>query len=160
MRVKKLLVVLVVLLAAIGLDQWTKQIIETTMYVGQSHTVIPGFFAITHVQNTGAAWGLFSGEQTMFFIVTIIALVLLTIFLWSTWKDSWMSSIAITLMIAGTIGNFLDRLHMAYVTDFFDFNLFGYDFPVFNIADMCLVIGISLLLLFELLEMYGVKKHD
>ncbi|MDH6366077.1 MULTISPECIES: signal peptidase II [unclassified Breznakia] len=160
MKLKKGIILIVVLLATLGIDQYTKQIVETTMHVGESHEIIPGFFAFTHVQNTGAAWGLFSGKQTMFFVVTIVALIVLTVFLWSTWKDKLMSSVAITLMISGTIGNFIDRLQMGYVTDFLDFNLLGYDFPVFNVADMCLVIGISLLLLFELLDVYGVKAND
>ena len=75
-----------------------------------------------------------------------------------------LSKIGVIVMISGTVGNFVDRLFLGYVRDFLDFIIFGYDFPVFNVADMCLCIGIAFVILDEFINDYGVgriwKKED
>ncbi len=110
--------------------------------------IIEDFFYITKVENTGAAWGAFSGRMWLFYIVSVIALY----FLFKLYRDSIKKQaylrFSIILMIAGTIGNFIDRLIFNHVRDFLNFYIFTYDYPVFNVADMALVIGVGLIILY------------
>lgn len=127
-------------------DQFTKYIIETKMELHQSIPVIEGFFSITSHRNTGAAWGIASGQLTFFIIITIVALSIYAILYKDCdFKKLPLYSIALSLIVSGTIGNFIDRIFKdGKVTDFLDFIIFGYDFPIFNVADCCLVIGVFL----------------
>lgn len=141
------------------IDQVTKYIVTASLRLGEAIEIIPSFFQIRYVQNTGAAWSIFEGKMTFFYIITIVALVLLVIYLRNMKGEHLIAYIGIIIMISGTIGNFIDRLTLQYVRDFLDFTIFGYDFPVFNIADMCLVIGIGLIVLDELRTSFGGKLN-
>lgn len=120
-------------------------------------TLIPGFFHITYAENTGMAWSLLSG-QTGF--LALLSAAVLGGMLWylTTKHPDRLTSIALALMIGGAAGNLYDRLVLGYVRDFLDFYIFGYDFPIFNIADSALCIGVGLLLIGTLLEEKGEKK--
>ncbi|MDQ0361661.1 signal peptidase II [Breznakia pachnodae] len=141
------------------IDQVTKYIVTASLRLGEAIEIIPSFFQIRYVQNTGAAWSIFEGKMTFFYIVTVVALVLLILFLRNMKNASLIAYTGIILAISGTIGNFIDRLTLQYVRDFLDFTIFGYDFPVFNVADMCLVIGIGLIVLDELRTSFGGKLN-
>ena len=139
-------------------DQITKMAVASNMELFESIDVIAGFFAITYVQNTGAAWSLMEGgSMVLFYMITIVALGIMGAYYKSAESDP-LSKWGIVLMIGGTLGNFVDRLRLQYVVDFFDFNIFGYDFPVFNVADIFLCLGVGVLILSYILE--GVKKHE
>lgn len=126
------------------------------MNLGQKIPLIPGFFNFTYVQNTGAAWSMLEGKQVFFYIISIVALVMMFLFYRnSETQDRW-TRFGLTLMMAGTIGNFIDRLLFQHVRDFIDFVIFGYDFPVFNIADMALCIGVVIIIADVFLESIGV----
>lgn len=143
-------------------DQFTKYIIETKMSLHESIPVIDGFFSITSHRNTGAAWGIASGKLTFFIIITIVALVIY-IYLYKdcNFKELLIYSIALSLIVSGTLGNFIDRLFKdGKVTDFLDFIIFGYDFPIFNVADSCLVIGVFLFAYDILFGKIGKKWKD
>ena len=100
------------------------------------------------MENRGGAWGIFGGNLTLFIIITIISLGAMIFFFKDfNLKTDPLYSISLCLLIAGTIGNFIDRIIFKYVTDFLDFYIFGYDFPVFNVADICIVLGVGLLIL-------------
>jgi signal peptidase II len=140
---KQYIILLVAVLGLVFLDQLTKQLIASNLALGESIVVIKNFFVITSHRNDGAAWSIFSGQMTFLYIVTFFAAILF----YYLGKDinydtKKFYSIAITLMIAGAIGNFIDRIIFKEVIDFLDFYIFGYDFPTFNVADMCLVIGV------------------
>lgn len=150
MKLKHICMVLVLLL----LDQITKIFINATMAVGESIEMIPGFFKITNVHNTGAAWSMFEGKMIFFYIISVVFLVAMVYFYHSEEADK-LTKIGIVLMIAGTLGNFVDRLFLQYVRDFIDFVIIGYDFPVFNVADMSLCIGVGVVLLSVYLESIG-----
>lgn len=141
------------------IDQVTKYIVTTSLRLKEANEIIPSFFQIRYVQNTGAAWSIFEGKMTFFYIVTVVALILMIIFLRNMKNSSLIAYIGIILAISGTIGNFIDRLTLQYVRDFLDFTIFGYDFPVFNVADMCLVIGIGLIFVDELRNSFGGKLN-
>lgn len=143
-------VILIVLLFAI--DQLSKMVITMNMSLGSSIDVIDGFFNITYVRNTGAGFSILEGHMTFFYIITIVALIFLTYLLVKSQKDPWYSKASFILMIGGTLGNFYDRIVNRYVVDFLDFNIFGYDFPIFNFADTFLCIGVALFVLSYIIE--------
>jgi signal peptidase II len=143
------------ILAVVALDQITKYAIEARLSLGQSIEIIKGFFSLTYARNTGAAWSILTGQMTFFYIVSTIALVVMTYFLFKTDKKEHLQRIALALLIAGTLGNFIDRLMFQYVRDFLDFIIIGYDFPIFNVADISLNVAIGLLILEAILEGRG-----
>lgn len=130
--------------ALVFIDQFSKSLIVSTIDLNQSITVIKGFFNITYVRNFGAGFSIMQNATTTFYIITPICLILFIYLLIKTKEKDYLSKTALLLMIGGTIGNFLDRIINIYVVDFLDFIIFGWDFPVFNFADICLTIGVSI----------------
>ena len=146
-RLKKMIWGFVIIIGCIGLDQITKAIARSSLKPKGSITIIKNFFKFTYVENKGGAWGAFSGKLWLFIIITVIALGIMFYLLKDfNLQNNKMYSIGLCLIIAGAIGNFIDRLALKYVTDFLDFYIFGYDFPVFNVADICIVIGVFMLI--------------
>ena len=133
---------LIVAIVILIIDQLTKKIITATMNIGDSYDVIPHFLNITSHRNNGAAWGILSGKMGFFYIITLIILAVLIIFYIKETKYNAFMQVAISLLFAGALGNFIDRLFNGEVVDFIDTNIFGYDFPIFNIADSSLTIGV------------------
>jgi signal peptidase II len=112
----------------------------------ESIKVIPNFFYLTLVHNEGAAWGLFSNAKIVIAIGTIIALTIIYHFIYC-FKQNTRNHIAFGLLIGGLAGNLIDRILFGHVRDFLDFYIFNYDYPVFNIADVSIVIGVILLII-------------
>ena len=139
---KKRNVMLVILLLLI--DQGSKGLMEAIL-TGKSITVIPNFFSLVFVTNTGAAWSIMQGNTLFLIILGIIAIFSL-IFVMPTIKESIWKSISFTMLYAGIIGNLLDRAIFHYVKDFLKFTIFGYEYPVFNFADIFIVVGATLLI--------------
>ena len=133
---------LIVAIVILIIDQLTKKIITATMNIGDSYEVIPHFLNITSHRNNGAAWGILSGKMGFFYIITLIILAVLIIFYIKETKYNAFMQVAISLLFAGALGNFIDRLFNGEVVDFIDTSIFGYDFPIFNIADSSLTIGV------------------
>lgn len=139
-----ILVAIIMLVILVGLDQWTKWAVVRSIPLNGVHVVIPGFFELTYLQNFGAAFSSMSGVGMWYFIIlTTIALIALSI--WFLKNDDSRIDIALSLIIAGAIGNLIDRVMLGYVRDFFQFYIFGYPFAVFNIADVCITLGCVLL---------------
>ncbi len=138
----------------IVLDQVTKWAAQLFLRGSEAIELIPSFLYLNYHINPGAAWGMLEGQFYLFVLITFAALGL---FLYlakdNGFKDKPFYSLAIVLLIAGTIGNFIDRVRFRYVIDFIDVYIFSYDFPIFNVADMALTIGVFLfaidLLFFE-----------
>lgn len=158
MKVKHILLFVSVVL----LDQLSKWLLDINMQIGDSITLIPGFFRITYLHNTGAAWSMFEGKMGFFMIVTVIALIVMGYFYYCVEKKDALTKYGLVLMMAGTLGNFIDRLCFQHVRDFLDFVILGYDFPVFNVADIALCVGVFLILVSVFLEerFGGVKKCE
>ena len=133
---------LIVAIVILIIDQLTKKIITAIMNIGDSYEVIPHFLNITSHRNNGAAWGILSGKMGFFYIITLIILAVLIIFYIKETKYNAFMQVAISLLFAGALGNFIDRLFNGEVVDFIDTNIFGYDFPIFNIAVSSLTIGV------------------
>lgn len=157
-KVKHMLLGIVIIIIGVLIDQGTKIIAFNNLRGKGSVKVIKNFFYLNYTENTGAAWGIFSGKMWMFYIITIIALGIFTYMLKDfDLKHNFVYSISMVLIIIGTLGNFIDRLFRKFVVDFIEIDFFFYkDFPIFNIADMCLTVGVILLLVDIL---FGKSSH-
>lgn len=155
---KKILLISIIVLA---LDQLSKSVIDITMKIGQSIPVIKNFFYITYLQNSGAAWGILSNKIPILLILSVVILIILYRYMY-TFKMNKRNILAFGLLIGGIVGNLIDRFLFGYVKDFLDFNIFGYDFPIFNVSDICIVVGIFLLMIAIIKgeEVYGRDKSN
>ena len=128
-------------LTTILFDQLIKNGLLFFMSFGQSITVIPNFFSITLIGNTGAAFSILSSNTLLLIVISVVVLNLIYFFLIKGKKLNDFEQISYGLLIGGIIGNLIDRaLHMQ-VIDYLDFTFFGYNFPVFNLADIAIVIS-------------------
>lgn len=112
--------------------------------------VIPNVFSLTYYQNSGAAWSILQGQMWFFAIVTFVAVPLCIWLLWKNRRGSKFYSLALGLVIAGALGNFIDRMRLGYVVDMFQTDFIN--FPIFNVADMCLTIGVVMVFIYALFE--------
>lgn len=130
---------------ALAFDQITKVIVSNFLQLNSSIKVIKNFFHLSLCHNEGAAWGLFSGNSLIIIVGTIIAIFLIYHFIFC-FKQNTRNNIAFGILYGGLAGNLIDRITLGYVRDFLDFYIFKYDFPVFNVADICIVLGVLLLI--------------
>ena len=138
--------ILIIAIIALAIDQITKVATSILLEFNKPLTVIKDFFYLTLCHNEGAAWGIFSNTKVIILIGTIIALITIYHFVYC-FKQNKRNTLAFGLLLGGLSGNLIDRLLFGYVRDFFDFYIFGYDYPVFNIADICIVFGVILLII-------------
>ena len=131
------------------IDLISKQIIMHTMKLNDSIPIIKNFFYITYVKNTGAAWSLLKDKQILLVIITVIVLFLINKYMTKE-KLSKVENIIYGIIIGGIIGNLFDRLVYKSVIDYLDFKIFGYNYPIFNLADTFIVIGIILLIIYSI----------
>ncbi|GGH73498.1 lipoprotein signal peptidase [Compostibacillus humi] len=134
------------------LDQWTKWLIVRRMEIGESIPVIDGFFHITSHRNQGAAWGILQGQMLFFYIVTTVVIVAIVYYLQKYGKNDKWVGISLGIILGGAIGNFIDRLFRQEVVDFLDFYIFNYNFPIFNVADSALTVGVILFIIATILD--------
>ena len=127
------------------IDQMIKIFVMSNMKLYQSIKVINNFFYITYVKNDGAAFSSLRGMQILLIILAIGALTFLLIAIKKAKSIHKIEGIAYIMIIGGIIGNTIDRLIYGQVIDYLDFIIFGYDYPVFNFADICIVCGVILL---------------
>ena len=130
-------------------DQLLKSWVASSIVLGGSKQLIPGIIELTNLRNSGAAWSIFEGQQTFFTIITIIAIIVIGYFIWQ-YRKNISVLIGLSLIMAGTFGNFIDLLSQGYVVDMFETTFIN--FPIFNIADMCLTIGVIWLIICILKE--------
>src|SRR5690606_9694772 len=134
------------------LDQWSKWLIIRRMEIGESIPVIDGFFHITSHRNQGAAWGILQGQMLFFYIVTTVVIVAIVYYLQKYGKNDKWVGISLGIILGGAIGNFIDRLFRQEVVDFLDFYIFNYNFPIFNVADSALTVGVILFIIATILD--------
>ena len=129
------------------LDQLTKFIVHSTMNLYDSIQVVPYLLNFTYIRNEGIAFGIyFEGAETIFIALPILITIYLFYLLKSEEFQDKFSQIALFLIIAGAVGNIIDRIFRGYVVDFIDFHLNGMHWYVFNIADSSVTIGLIFLL--------------
>jgi signal peptidase II len=150
-------------LAVIIFDQLTKFIIvEFLPDSSMEKTVIPGFFKLVHWQNTGAAWSIFRGNNTVLAIVALVALVILGFYLSRHHFEArtLAEQAAFGLICGGIVGNLIDRIRVKSVTDFLYFYLGDWSFPAFNLADTAICTGVGLVVLLALKSERGPKAAE
>lgn len=130
------------------IDIVSKLIVSNLMNVHDSILVIKDFFYITYVRNTGAAWSLFAGKTILLLMVSLIMICGIILYVYKNKTKAKLEKIAYSLILGGAIGNFLDRIVYGYVIDFLDFYIFGYNYPIFNLADTFIVLGVLLLIIY------------
>ncbi len=167
---------LVVLAALLVVDLVLKAIVDATMSVGQSITIIPKFFHITYTRNYNAAFGSAfglekllgpTGVRVALLIITGIAIVFFTVFLVRTRGKHITGRLGLALLVSGALGNFVDRLALGYVRDFVEIEYFGLNLPligsrfaIFNIADVGVTVGVVLFLVYIIFFSDWAKKAD
>lgn len=142
MRKKSLIVALIVLFY----DQLIKIIINSSFYYGKLTTIIPNFFYLTKVYNDGAAWSALRGSTYLLIGVAILSFALL---FWyeKSFAHKKRTIIGFGLAFGGLLGNMIDRIMYSYVIDYFKVNLGTYEFPIFNLADIAIVVGFGLIIM-------------
>ena len=137
--IKKLTIIYIMSALLVAVDQITKYVVSHHLTHGQKNPVIEGFFYLTHCSNTGGAWSMFSGNAFILGMVSLIAVLLIAGIIF--YCKNTLAAFSLGAILAGALGNMIDRFLHGYVIDFLDFIIFGYDFPVFNVADICVVCG-------------------
>lgn len=140
-------------------DYITKKLIATKLVIGEEISVIGNFFLITSHRNRGAAFGILQEQRTFFIIITMVIVAGLIWYIHMVRKTAkpWLL-VGLTLVLGGAIGNFIDRARFGEVVDFFKFNFGSYTFPIFNVADSAIVVGVALILIDTLLASRDEKK--
>ena len=123
------------------LDQLVKYLVRASMTLGQSIPVVPGLFHLTYIENPGAAFGILSNQRILFLLMTAVIVGILFYLYLHLRNPRSLTAFSLGLVISGALGNFIDRFFRGTVTDLFDFRIW----PVFNIADICICIGLALL---------------
>jgi signal peptidase II len=157
---KKWFLVIIVPLAIIIIDQWSKYMVDTRFYVGESVPVIKGFFNLTYVRNSGAAFG-FGGEYSNWFRYTMFRALPVGACIWLAWmliktKSPLLLNIAYSLILGGAIGNLIDRFRLDYVVDMFDFYYGKNHFATFNVADSAITVAAGLVII----DFFVQRKND
>ncbi len=152
---------IVIIVALVVIDQVTKLMALRLLAPVGSVDVIEGVFRFTYVENRGAAFGMLSDQRWIFMVISVVAIAALLIYLWKFRPESKLACMAISMMIAGGIGNMIDRVYLGFVVDFLDFcalpELWGW---VFNVADVCVCVGGGLMVLWLITSMISEYKAD
>src|SRR3979490_791040 len=132
------------------LDRWTKHLVSLRIPLYSHIQIIPGFFRLTHTENTGAAFSLFADSPSrwktaLLIAFSLVAMVIVSILLWKQTRPLTMTGIALSLILGGAVGNLWDRLASGRVVDFLLFYVKQYQWPVFNLADSAIVVGAGVL---------------
>ncbi|EEU88031.1 signal peptidase II [Enterococcus faecalis] len=140
----------------VGLDQWSKYLTVQNISLGETKEFIPGFLSLTHLRNTGAAWSLLEGKMIFFYVITVIVSVVIIYLLIKNYKKSVWYSVGLSFVLAGAIGNFIDRVRLGYVVDMLQTDFMN--FPIFNVADSTLVVGVICIFIYLILDEKAAKE--
>src|SRR5699024_3052392 len=141
---------ILMIIGVIGLDQWSKWWVTEQIEIGQTVSLHNPIFSLTHLHNNGAAWSILEGQMWFFIIITIVAVSVAVYYLYQYRQQfSWLT-IGISFCLGGALGNFIDRIRLGYVVDMLQLEFI--DFPIFNIADSALSIGVGCLLIYFILD--------
>ena len=159
---------LILIAGSIGtflIDQYTKRRVLANFDLRESVSIIDGHFALTYVQNRGAAFGIFADFGRLFFLtISLVAIAFILYFFWKIRPEQRIMSVALSLIFGGAVGNLYDRAFRGFVVDFIEFTFYGgYQWPTFNVADIAICVGVGILVL-ELLsqkrELPCVESYD
>ncbi len=149
----------------IVLDRWTKRLVAAHIAIYTHIQIIPGFFRLTHTENTGAAFSLFADSPSHWKTVLLIgfsavAMVVVSVLLWRQARPLTLTGIALSLILGGAVGNLWDRVASGRVVDFLLFYVRQYQWPVFNLADSSIVVGAALLVIDMLFSRPASISHE
>ncbi len=152
------------IVAILFLDQFSKGAIQTNFQVGESVNVIPGFFNLTYVRNSGVAFGMGQTfpdivRMILFKIIPVIACFWFVYLIWDSRKKSYMLCLAYSMIFAGAVGNLIDRISLDYVVDMFDFYYGTYHFAAFNVADASISVAAGIYIVDYFLTEFRNKKE-
>lgn len=153
----KYFILIFISVVGVVVDQWTKHIVHTRFAWGESVSVIQGFFALTYVRNSGAAFGIMHKapayfRDPFFIAVPVVALFIILFLFVRLHQSQRLTAVALSLILSGAIGNLIDRLRFGYVIDFLDFYWKDYHWPAFNVADSCIVVGVTILFILSFFQ--------
>ncbi|MHC5267774.1 signal peptidase II [Enterococcus sp. LJL98] len=134
----------------VGLDQWVKYWTVSNLALGESQPFIPSLLSLTYIQNRGAAWSILEGQMLFFFVITIVAVAVVSYLLIKYRNEHWLFTIGLAFVLAGALGNFIDRMRLGYVIDMFQTEFMT--FPIFNVADVTLFLGVVAIFSYTLFE--------
>lgn len=146
----------IIIVASFLLDQTTKLLIKKTMYLGQSIEVFGDVVRLTYVENQGMAFGISVGNGTIYTLLTIVAIIGIVYYMWIYLKEEIKVKAALALVLGGAFGNLIDRILYSRVVDFIDIGIKNTRWPVFNVADAVVVIGMIILSI----HMFILDKSD
>lgn len=157
-RIWKMSLLITVIILA---DQFSKGLIQQSFALGESIPIIDGFFNLTYVRNSGAAFGIGRDAPDLlriifFLVIPVIACFWMLFLIWKERKGNFLLCLAYTLIFGGAVGNLIDRFTLRYVVDFLDFHYNGQHFPAFNVADSAISIAAGMLILDFILQ---IKKE-
>ncbi len=137
--------IFIVAVVSLFLDQFAKILIGIFFTLNERFIVIKNFFSIHFIENYGAAWSLLNNKVDFLIVVSLLAIFIIYRYMYS-FKRNKRNNIAFGLILGGIVGNLIDRVFLGYVRDFLSFKIFSYNYPVFNLADVFIVIGVFLLI--------------
>ncbi|MDW0111849.1 signal peptidase II [Sporosarcina saromensis] len=142
------------------IDQWTKWLVVQNMNLGEKISIVEPYVGLLSHRNKGAAWGMLEGQMWLFYIVTVVVVAGIIYFFHKEAKGSPLLSSSLMLLLGGAVGNFIDRLWRKEVVDFVDvlIPVINYDFPIFNVADAALTIGVVLMIIHVFVDEKKKKK--
>lgn len=151
-NLKNILKINVIALIGVIIDQLIKMVIVNRMSIYETIKIIDNFFNITYVQNKGAAWSILTGQTFLLSAFAIFIIILLNVFIFKQEKICKIEMLCYGLLLGGIIGNLIDRIFLGYVIDFLDFKILGYDFPIFNVADILICISAFMLIILTFIK--------
>ncbi len=156
---------LLIAFVVVASDRWTKHLVAQRIPLYRNIQIIPGFFRLTHTENTGAAFSLFadstgSWKTGLLIAFSVAALIVVSVLLWKNHHSHVATGIGLSLIMGGALGNLWDRVARGRVIDFLLFYVKRYQWPVFNLADSAIVVGAGLLVLEILFHKASVQEES
>ena len=134
------------------LDQIIKILIQKNMSLYQEITIIPDFFSLNYVKNTGAAFSLLQNNSTILLLISFLSVIILNYYIFKEKNITKISKISFGILLGGIYGNLFDRIIYRSVIDYLSFSVFNYSFPIFNLADIGITVGVGLIILETILK--------
>ena len=144
------MIIIIISIILLCIDQISKLLVVNLLTKTDSITIIKNFFYLTYINNDGAAFSILVGKRIFLILIAVLVIVMLIRYIKKNNIQNKLELVSISLIIGGSLGNLMDRVIRGYVIDFLDFKIFTYNFPIFNLADTFIVIGVFLLLLKEI----------
>lgn len=144
------MIIIIISIILLCIDQISKLLVVNLLTKTDSITIIKNFFYLTYINNDGAAFSILVGKRIFLILIAVLVIVMLIRYIKKNNIQNKLELVSLALIIGGSLGNLMDRVVRGYVIDFLDFKIFNYNFPIFNLADTFIVIGVILLLLKEI----------